>query len=189
MALKSTEKPLRQAPSAGSGRSQEKPWLVYHKPDGSRDKLYEPGWAGESNSEELASLQEALEKDLDLAWWWGWRRGMKRRAVAAIERVAANGDPENRAANVKLVREFSRKAQASHESASPCVKKSDSPSPPRMGRRRVESWESEMLRLARTGLGVHKIAKELQAQYGVKISGPTVSARLRELKGQLSLIS
>jgi hypothetical protein len=46
-----------------------------------------------------------------------------------------------------------------------------------------------MLRLAGTGMGVQKIARELQERYGVSISGPTVSARLRELRGQLRLIS
>jgi hypothetical protein len=46
-----------------------------------------------------------------------------------------------------------------------------------------------MVRLAGTGLGVHKIAKALKAQYGVTISGPTVSARLKEMQGQLRLIS
>jgi arginine repressor len=36
-------------------------------------------------------------------------------------------------------------------------------------------------------MGVQKIAKALRAQ-GVEISGPTVSARLKELQGQLSFI-
>jgi hypothetical protein len=40
-----------------------------------------------------------------------------------------------------------------------------------------------MLRLAGAGVGVRKIAKALKGQ-GVSISGPTVSARLRELRGQ-----
>jgi hypothetical protein len=80
------------------------------------------------------------------------------------------------------------KAQEGHESPGSRVKKSDKPSPPRMGRRKVESWEAEMLRLARTGMGVHKIAKALQSQ-GVEISGPTVSARLKEMQGQLASIS
>jgi hypothetical protein len=46
-----------------------------------------------------------------------------------------------------------------------------------------------MLRLAASGLGVHKIAKALKSQYGVTISGPTVSVRILELQGQLRLIS
>jgi DNA-binding NarL/FixJ family response regulator len=122
---------------------------------------------------------------------------MKRRAAVAIERVAYNGSPDDIALNRKLVREFSRKAPQGNESSSVCVKKSTSPAPPRLGRRKpvprgaekLESWESEMLRLAGTGLGVHKIARALQAQHGVAISGPTVSIRLRELQGQLRLIS
>jgi hypothetical protein len=40
--------------------------------------------------------------------------------------------------------------------------------------------------MAASGMGVKSIAKALQAQ-GVKISGPTVAARLKELWGQLAL--
>ena len=167
------------------GQAQEKPWEKYRGEPGWKDLI--PGYAGSLNDDQLAYIQDKLYSDPDLARWWGWRPGMKRRAVAAIERVAMYGDPDNRAHNVKLVREFSRRAPEGHESASPCVKKSDKPSPPRKGRKRVEGWESEMLRLAGTGLGVHKIARALKAQ-GVSISGPTVAARLRELKGQVSLI-
>jgi hypothetical protein len=112
-------------------RGAEKPWMVYKKKDGSRDKLYEPGWPGTLDDEEIERLQQALVTDPDLAYWWGWRPGMKRRAVAAIERVAMCGDPENREHNRRLVREFSRKAQEGTESQSACVKKSDNPSPPR----------------------------------------------------------
>ncbi|HZA25720.1 MAG TPA: hypothetical protein VFA32_24510 [Dehalococcoidia bacterium] len=170
-------------------REAEKRWVVYKHKDGSRDKLYEPGWAGTLDDAEVERLQQALATDRDLARWWGWRPRMKRRAVAAIERVASHGDPDNRAHNVKLVREFSKKGQQGNESLSARVKKSVDPGSARPpGRRKVESWEAEMLRLAGTGLGVHKIAKALQAQ-GVDISGPTVSTRLRELRGQLRLIS
>jgi hypothetical protein len=101
-----------------SNQTREKPWDVYRKKDGSRDKLYEPGWAGELTPEETERLQQALATDPDLAYWWGWKPRMKRRAVAAIERVAAHGDPENRGHNVKLVREVGRRAKADTESAS-----------------------------------------------------------------------
>jgi hypothetical protein len=177
---------MTRVPTKSSGA--ERPWTVYKHKDGSRDKLYELGWAGELTPEEIDCLQDALTKDPGLAYWWGWRPGMKRRAVAAIERVAMNGAPDDRGHNVRLVREAGRRPKVDTESVLARVKKAVIPSPPRMGRRKVEGWESELLRLAGTGMGVHKIAKALQAQ-GVEISGPTVSVRLRELKGQLRLIS
>src|SRR5918996_5174749 len=91
-------------------KDESKPWDVYKNPDGSKNKLYQPGWPGELTPEETERLQQALATDPDLAFWWGWRPGMKRRAVAAIERVAMYGDPENRSHNVKLVREAGRGA-------------------------------------------------------------------------------
>ena len=99
-------------------REAQKPWDVYRKPDGTPDKLYEPGWAGELDPEETERLQHALATDPDLAYWWGWRpAGMKRRAVAAILRVASHGDPENRSHNVRLVREAGRRPKAGNEKA------------------------------------------------------------------------
>jgi hypothetical protein len=109
--------------AATKTREAQKPWDVCRKPDGTPDKLYEPGWAGEIDPEETERLQQALAADKDLAFSWGWRPGMKRRSLAAIERVAAHGDPENRGHNVKLVREVGRRAKADTESASPRVKK------------------------------------------------------------------
>jgi hypothetical protein len=165
-----------------------KPWMAYRKPDGSRDKLYEPGWPGELTPEELERLQDALTKDPDLARWWAWRPTMRRRAAAAIERVACYGDPESRQHNVKLVREFSRRATEGNESDSAKVKKSANPVPHvSIGRKRVESWESDLLRMAASGMGVKAIARVLRGQ-GLEISHTTVATRLRELKGQLSLI-
>jgi hypothetical protein len=170
-------------------REAEKPWMLYKKGEGSRYKLFEPGYAGTLDDKELERLQQALSTDPDLARVWGWRPAMKRRAAVAIERVAMYGSPDDIALNRKLVREFSKKAQQGNESSSPRVKNTGNSRPPRLGRKKVEGWESEMLRLASTGLGLHKIARELKERYGVSISGPTVSARLRELKGQLRLIS
>jgi hypothetical protein len=112
-------------------RNPDKPWMTYRKPDGTRDKLYEPGWAGELTPEETERLQQALATDPDLAYWWGWRPGMKRRAVAAIERVAMYGDPENRAHNVRLVREAGRRPKAGNESSSAKVKQPVTPAPAR----------------------------------------------------------
>ena len=113
--------------AATKTREAQKPWMVYKKSDGSRDKLYEPGFAGTLDDGEVERLQEALAKDPDLAYWWGWRPKMKRRAATAVERVAAHGDPDNRSHNAKLVREFSKKAQQSNESDSAKVKQSIGP--------------------------------------------------------------
>jgi hypothetical protein len=66
----------------------ERPWMVYKHKDGSRNKLFEPGWGGEITPEETECLQGALAKDPDLARWWGWKPRMRRRAVAAIERLS-----------------------------------------------------------------------------------------------------
>jgi hypothetical protein len=112
-------------------KTVEKPWDVYRKPDGTPDKLYEPGWAGTLDDDEVDRLKDALAKDPDLARWWGWRPAMKRRAVVAIERVAMYGDPENRAHNVRLVREAGRRPKAGNESSSAKVKQPVTPAPAR----------------------------------------------------------
>jgi hypothetical protein len=91
-------------------RDQGRPWMVYRNPDGSRCTLYEPGWPGSLDESELERLQQALMNDPQLAYWWGFRPGLKRRSAAAIERVAMHGDSDSRSTNVRLAR--SRKAQA-----------------------------------------------------------------------------
>jgi hypothetical protein len=166
----------------------DKPWVVYKHKDGSRDKLYEPGWEGTLDDDEVERLQQALATDPNLAYWWGWRPRMRRRAVAAIERVACFGDPEIRSVNVRLVREAGRRAKADTKSAPARVKQSNTPAPARRGRRRIGTWESELLRMAASGMGVKAFSRELRGQ-GVEISHATVASRLRELKGLLRLIS
>jgi hypothetical protein len=168
-------------------REVARPWTVYKKSDGSRDQIYEPGWAGTLDDDEVERLQNALTNDADLARWWGWRPSMKRRSLAAIERAAAYGDPDNRAHNVMLVREFFRRPKEGSESDSAKVKQSVGQAPARPGRRRIETWESDLLRMASSGMGVKTIAKALRGQ-GVEISHATVANRLRELQGQLTLI-
>lgn len=66
--------------------------------------LLEPGWAGELAPDELDFLQIELAKDKRLAYRWGFRPALKRRPVWAIIQVATLGDPQNRAANVRLAR-------------------------------------------------------------------------------------
>jgi hypothetical protein len=160
----------------------QRPWMVYKQKNGAQDRIMEPGWAGELGQDELARLQKALMNDPDLARVWGWRPSMKRRAAVAIERVASNRDPSNIAHNRKLVRERSRRPQEDNESDSPKVKQSGTPAQARPGRPRIESWESELLRMAASGMGVKAIAKALKEQ-GVQISHATVANRLREFRG------
>jgi hypothetical protein len=167
---------------------EARPWDIYKCKDGSRDRIMEPGWAGTLGDDELERLQQALSADSDLARVWGWRPAMKRRAAVAIQRVAMDGSPDDVPLNRRLVREFSKKPQQGNEGGPAKVKQSTAPASARPGRRRIETWESELLRLAATGLGCKSIAKELQGQ-GVAISYATVANRLRELKGQLRLIS
>lgn len=165
---------------------RDKPWHQYRREP--QHRLLEPGWPGSVGDDELVYIQERLKSDDSLSYWWGFRPGMKRRSAAAIERVAMHGDPDNRSHNVKLVREFSRRAQEGNEGDSPKVKQSINPAPARPGRSRIESWESELLRMASLGMGLKSIAKALRGQ-GVQISHTTVATRLRELQGQLRLIS
>jgi hypothetical protein len=166
--------------------TKERPWHSYRGEPNWKDLI--PGYAGAVDEQQVAFIQEHLMSDEQLSYWWGWKsRGMKRRALAAIERVAMCGSPEDRALNVRLVREFSRRPKEGVESDSVRVKQSIGQAQARPGRRRIESWEGELLRMAASGMGCKAIAKVLQGQ-GVVISHATVAARLRELKGQLSLI-
>jgi hypothetical protein len=164
--------------------------MIYRKEP--QYRLLIPGYGGLLADHEQAYVQDHLQADGALSFWWGWRPSTRRWPLAAIMKVAMLGSMESRSHNVMLVREAGRRPKEGDESGSPCVKNLVKPGPPRLGRREVESWESELLRLAASGLGIHKIAKTLKAQYGVAISGPTVSTRirdLRELQGQLRLLS
>jgi hypothetical protein len=82
-----------------------------------KGRLLEPGYAGSLDDDELAYIQGKLKADPDLAYWWGWRPGQKSRAEAAIRRVAMYGDPDCRAANIKLARSRPKPSQISHDKA------------------------------------------------------------------------
>jgi hypothetical protein len=172
--------------AATKTRETEKPWEKYRGEPDWKDLI--PGYAGAVDEQQVAFIQEHLMSDDQLSYWWGWKsRGMKRRAVAAIERVAMLGDPESRAHNVKLVREAGRRAKAGNESDSLKVTKAKAAPSPRLGRPRIAGWESDMLRMAGAGVGVKGIAKKLR-DGGMEISHMTVARRLKELRGQLSLV-
>jgi hypothetical protein len=169
--------------------------MLYKKPDGSRDKLYEPGWAGELTDDEVERLQQALMNDTALAYWWGFRPGMKRRAEAAIRRVAMHGSDEVRSVNVQLVREFSRRPNPGPLSGTTSVSKvptQPTPStttlgiqkelPLRSGRPKIHGLDREILKLDKQGMGCRRIAETLQAE-GASVSPATVSRRLAELRG------
>lgn len=100
----------------------DKPW---HKYRGKFPnwKLLEPGWAGVLDNDEVQFIQERLHQDDELSFWWGFRPGQKTRPEAAIRRIAVDGDPENRTANVRLARINSRIAKLGPESSSASTRK------------------------------------------------------------------
>jgi hypothetical protein len=172
--------------AATKTRDTERPWEKYRGSPDWKDLI--PGYAGAVDEQQVAFIQEHLMSDDQLSYWWGWKsRGMKRRAAAAIERICMSGDPENRSHNVKLVREAGRRPKADCEDAPAKVTKPQSAPPPRLGRPRIAGWESDMLRMAGAGMGVKTIAKKLR-DGGMEISHMTVARRLKELRGQLSLV-
>jgi hypothetical protein len=99
-----------------------------------------------------------------------------------IRQVAMSGDPENRTHNVMLIREAGRRAKADHEGESARVTKDSGLDSSRLGRPRIASWESEMLKLASSGWGVKRIAQKLR-DGGMEISHMTVARRLKKLWG------
>jgi hypothetical protein len=167
-------------------KGQDKPWRQYNRE--AQHRLLEPGWGDSLDEDEVTYILDRLKADDSLSYSWGFRPRAKRRAISAVERVAMHGDPEIRSVNVRLVREAGKRVKAEAESAPARVKQSVVPAQARPGRKRIESWEGELLRLSASGMGVKRIAKALQAQ-GVAISHTTVANWLRELKGQLRLIS
>ena len=68
-------------------------------------RLRRPGWAGELAPDELAFLEDRLQRDKRLALKWAFRPGVKRRPEGVIRRVAMHGDPDNRRLNLKLARQ------------------------------------------------------------------------------------
>ena len=74
------------------------------RPRGDR-RLREPGWAGDLAPDELAFLEDRLERDKRLAVKWAFPPSAKRRPEGVIRRVAMHGDPENRRLNLKLARQ------------------------------------------------------------------------------------
>ena len=72
------------------------------------DRLLGPGWAGEISDDEVFFIQRELLKDKRLAYLWGFAPSRKTRPTDAIRRVAMEGDPEHRNANVPMARPPSR---------------------------------------------------------------------------------
>ncbi len=68
------------------------------------DRLLGPGWAGEISDDEVSFIQRELLKDKRLAYLWGFAPARKTRPTDAIRRVAMEGDPEHRNANVPVAR-------------------------------------------------------------------------------------
>jgi hypothetical protein len=95
--------------------TRDKPWHQYRREP--QYRLLEPGYAGQLDDGELAYVQARLKADDALSFWWGFRPGQKRRAEAAIQRVAMDGDPETRGNNVKLARVRRANAQNQQQAA------------------------------------------------------------------------
>ncbi len=74
------------------------------RPRGDR-RLRQPGWAGDLAPDELAFLEDRLERDKRLAVKWAFPPGAKPRPEGVIRRVAMHGDPNNRRLNLKLARQ------------------------------------------------------------------------------------
>ena len=68
------------------------------------DRLLGPGWAGDISDDEVVFIQEELLRDRKLAYQWGFAPSRRTRPADAIRRVALEGDPEHRNANVSLTR-------------------------------------------------------------------------------------
>lgn len=68
------------------------------------DRLLGPGWAGDISDDEVFFIQEELLRDKKLAYQWGFAPSRSTRPADAIRRVALEGDPEHRNANVPLTR-------------------------------------------------------------------------------------
>ena len=67
-------------------------------------RLLGPGWAGDISDDEVFFIQEELLRDNKLAYQWGFAPSRRNRPADAIRRVALEGDPEHRNANVSLTR-------------------------------------------------------------------------------------
>ncbi len=69
-----------------------------------RRKLLIPGWPGELTNEELEYIREALFRDKQLSFRWGFAPSQKTRSTAAILKVAMWGDEDDRLHNARLHR-------------------------------------------------------------------------------------
>jgi hypothetical protein len=167
-----------------SKEGKDKPWHQYSRE--AQHRLLEPGFGGSLDDDEVVYILDRLKSDDALSFWWGWKPKAKSRAVEAIRRVAMSGSSEVRSLNVKLVREAGRRPKGGNESDSRrvTIEKGVSPPPPR--RKRIDSWESDMLEMANQGWGVKRIAQKLRER-GMEISHMTVARRLEESRGQLEM--
>lgn len=71
-------------------------------------RLLGPGWAGEISDDEVVFIQDELLRDKKLAFQWGFAPSRRTRPADAIRRVALEGDPNHRNANVSLTRPDTR---------------------------------------------------------------------------------
>ena len=81
-----------------------KPPKLKGRPRGDR-RLRQPGWAGDLAPDEMAFLEDRLQRDKRLAVKWAFPPSAKPRPEGVIRRVAMHGDPDNRRLNLRLARQ------------------------------------------------------------------------------------
>ncbi len=67
-------------------------------------KLLIPGWGGQLTDEELEYIREALFREKQLSFRWGFAPSQKTRSTAAILKVAMFGNEDDRLHNARLHR-------------------------------------------------------------------------------------
>ncbi len=87
-----------------------------------RRKLLIPGWPGEITNEELEYIREALFREKQLSFRWGFAPSQKTRSTAAIVKVAMWGDEEDRPHNAHLHRKKYLAVERAKASGNPLSK-------------------------------------------------------------------
>ena len=85
------------------------------------DKLLQPGWAGELDDGELASIMAALRESNRLRTAWGFPAGERRLSEDGVKAVAMFGSPDDPARNSALVRQARRTASADADRRFPAM--------------------------------------------------------------------
>jgi len=85
-------------------------------------KLLIPGWPGELTNEELEYIREALFREKQLSFRWGFAPSQKTRSNAAILKVAMWGHEDDRLHNAHLHRKKYLAVERAKASGNPISK-------------------------------------------------------------------